>query len=101
MLGTTGKEKGIHWELCKRLKFDHTTILEHEEHKILQAKRLDLVLINSKKKKVNLTSSGFYSFSGQQSENKREWKHWKILGPGPRTKKKKKKNPTNNKLWNM
>ena len=60
--------KMIHWELCKRLKFDHTikwymhkpeSLLENEMHKILwdfdiqtdpfiQARRSDLVVINKK-----------------------------------------------------
>ena len=67
-------EKMIPWELCIRLKFDHTikwymykpeSILENETHKILwnfyikmdhfiQALRQDLVLINQKKDLVIL-----------------------------------------------
>ena len=60
----------IHWELCKKFKFNHTTkwythkpesILENETHKLLWdfeiqtdhlilARRLDLVIINKKKR---------------------------------------------------
>ena len=71
--------KVIHWEICKRLEFDHTDkwykhepegVLENKTHKILcyfemetgyqiQAGRSDLVLIaKKKKKKKNLTTSG-------------------------------------------
>ena len=60
----------IHWELCKKLKFDHTNkwylhnpefVQENETHKLLwdfeiqtdhqiSARRPDLVIINKKKK---------------------------------------------------
>ena len=63
--------KVILWELCKKLKFDHTNkwyihnpefVLENETHKLLRdfdiqtdhvisAKRPDLIIINKKKKK--------------------------------------------------
>ena len=66
--------KVIHWELCKKLNFDHTTkwymhkpesVLENETHKILwdyeiqtdhliPARRPDLVLINKKKRTCQL-----------------------------------------------
>ena len=62
--------KIIHWELCKKFKFDHTnkwymhnpvTVLENEIHKLLRdfniqtdhlmlARRLDLIIINKKKR---------------------------------------------------
>ena len=63
----------IHWELCKKLKFDHTakwylhkleSFLENETHEniwdfeiqtdyLILVRRQDLVLINKKKKKIN------------------------------------------------
>ena len=66
--------KVIYWELCKKLKFDHTarwymqkpeSVLENETHKILWARRPDLVIVNNKKE--NLSNIGL-SRSGQ-SEN--------------------------------
>ena len=64
----------IHWELCKKLKFHHTTkwymhkpesVLENETHKILwdfeiqtdhqiPARRPDLVMINKKERICHL-----------------------------------------------
>ena len=61
----------IHWEMCKKLKFDHTNkwymhnpapVLENATHRLLwdfsiqtdhliQARRPDLIIINKKKKK--------------------------------------------------
>ena len=63
--------KVIHWEMCKKLKFDHTnkwyihnpaSVLENDTHKLLwdfdiqtdhliSARKPDLVIINKKKKK--------------------------------------------------
>ena len=63
--------KGIHWEMCKKFKFDHTNkwymhnpapVLENDSHKLLwdfdiqtdhliPARRPDLIMINKKKKK--------------------------------------------------
>ena len=63
--------KVIHWEMCKKLKFDHankwymhnpTPVLENDTHKLLwdfniqtdlliSARRPDLIIINKKKKK--------------------------------------------------
>ena len=63
--------KVIHWELCKKFKFDHTnkwymhnpaTILENDIHELhwdidiqtdplISARRPDLIVINKKKKK--------------------------------------------------
>ena len=62
--------KVIHWELCKKFKFDHTnkwymhnlvTVLENDTHKLLwdldihtdhliSARRLDLIVINNRKR---------------------------------------------------
>ena len=64
-------DKVIHWELCKRLKFNHTnksymhnpaSLLENDTHKhlwdvdiqmdrLISARRPDLVIINNKKKR--------------------------------------------------
>ena len=66
----TGWEKGIHWELCKKLKVEHTpklymhkpeSVRVNEMHKVLWdfeiqmnheilARRPDLVIINMKKR---------------------------------------------------
>ena len=66
--------KVIHWEMCKKLKFDHTNkwymhnpapVLENNTHKLLwdfhihtdlllSARRPDLIIINKKKKKRKL-----------------------------------------------
>ena len=63
--------KVIHWEMCKKFKFDHTSkwympnpapVLENDTHKLLWgfnkqtdhlilARRPDLIIINKKKKK--------------------------------------------------
>ena len=71
--------KGIHWEMCKKFKFDHTnkwymhnpaSVRENDKHKLLwdfdtqtdhliSAKRPDLIIINNKKKK-NLQNCGLY-----------------------------------------
>ena len=45
----------------------------------IPARRSDLVLINKKKKK-NLSSCEFCLSNGHQSENKRKWIDWQILG---------------------
>ena len=64
--------KVIHWEICKKFKFDHTnkwymqnpaSILENDTHKLLQdfdiqtdhlisARRPDLLIINNKRNKI-------------------------------------------------
>ena len=90
----------IQKELCKKLKFDHTTkwymhkpesVLENETHRILwyfeiqtdqliQARRPDLVIVNKKKKKKKKKKkrkekspiSGLYRPSGSQRENQRK-----------------------------
>ena len=94
----------IHWELYKKLRFDHSTkwykqkhesLLEIETHKIpwdfeLQTNHLisaripDLVLIIKKK---NSSHSEFCHPSGPQNENKRMQKDGQILWSCQRTKK--------------
>ena len=91
--------KVIHWELYKKLKFEHTTkwymhklesILENEMHKILwdfeiqtdpliPAWKPDLVIIN--KKKEILLYSRLCSTSIPLSENQRKQKETQVLGP--------------------
>ena len=64
--------KGIHWEMCKKFKFDHTNkwymhnpapVIENDTHKLLwdfdtqtdhliSARKPDLIMINKKKKKI-------------------------------------------------
>ena len=86
----------IHWELCKKFKFEHITqwyihkpesVLENETHKILSdfeiqtdhsilARRLDLVLIKKKK----LSSGRFCCFSALWSKYERKRKDRQILG---------------------
>ena len=92
--------KVIHWELCKKLKFDHTnkwymhsptSVLENETQKLLwdfeiqtdyliSVRRPDLVRVNKKKKKVknkeNLPSYGPCCLGRPQSkiESKRKKK---------------------------
>ena len=77
--------KTIHWELCKKFKFDHTnkwnmhnpeSVLKNETHKVLwdfeiqtnhltSARRPDLVIVN---KNENLPTSGLWSSGRQQSK---------------------------------
>ena len=103
--------KVIYWELCKKLKFDHTTnwymhkpesILENETHKILRdveiqtdhrilARRPDRVIITKKKKRENLPTSGLCRPGGPQSKNQRKRKEREVLRPCQRTKK----------MWNL
>ena len=67
----TWVDKVIHWEMCKKFKFDHTnkwymhnpaSVLENDLHKILwdfdihtdhliSARRPDLIIINTRKKR--------------------------------------------------
>ena len=96
--------KVIHWELCKKFKFDHTakwykhkpeSVLVNEMHKIIwgfeiqtdpiiTASRLDLVVNN---KKENFAYSGLYRHSGPQNENQRKQKERQVLRPCQRTEK--------------
>ena len=87
--------KVIHWELYKKLKFDHIdkeymyklkSLLEIEAHKILcdfdiqtvhrisVRRRPDLVLINKKKRVCDLEE--FAVTGGPQNENERKRKKW-------------------------
>ena len=101
-------EKVINKELCKRLKFDHTTkwcmhnpesILENETHKIfwnfeiqtdhiIPARRPDLTDFNKKNlnKKKNLLNSGLCHPSRPQSENQRKQTGRQVLRPCQRNK---------------
>ena len=90
-------EKVIHWESCKKLKFDHTarwyiykpkSVLENELHKILKdfviqteqlilTRRPDLVIAD--KKKENLPNSGFCHPSRPESENQKKQKEGQVF----------------------
>ena len=81
----------IHWELCKKLEYDHTNkeymhkplyILENDTNKIIwdfevETARSYLVLINMREK--NWPSVLFCYFGGSQSEIFLKWKDWQIL----------------------
>ena len=78
----------IHWELCKKFKFDHAnkwymhyleSILENEMHKVLwdfeiqtdpliTASQPDLVIVNKKEKNENLLNCGLYRPSRPQNK---------------------------------
>ena len=82
----------IHWEMCKKLKFDHTNkwymrnpaaILENDTHKFLwdfdihtdhliSARRPDLVIINNKKE--NLKNYGLCCPGWPQNKTEIIWK---------------------------
>ena len=84
--------KVIHWEMCKKFKFDHTNkwymhnpapVRENATHKLLwdfniqtdhliPARRPDLKIIN--KKKENLQNSQFYCPGWPQNKAERMWK---------------------------
>ena len=84
--------KVIHWEMCKKLKFDHTNkwymhnpapVLENATHKLLwdfniqtdhliPTRRPDLMIIN--KKRENLQNSRFCSPGWPQNKTERMWK---------------------------
>ena len=90
----------IHWELYKKLKFDHTNkwfmhnpaaVLENETHKLqgvltykritlISAWRPDLIIIN-KKKKQNLPNCGLCCTDWPQSKIERKWKEGKVPRP--------------------
>ena len=97
-------EKVIYWELCKRLKFDHTTkwYMHQLMHKILwnfeiQTDHLispwrwdrEIISIKRKKerKKENLPDCGQWRPDGVRNKNQRKWKERQVLGPYLRTKK--------------
>ena len=87
--------KVIHWEMCKKFKFDHTnkwymhnpaSVLENAKHKLLwdfniqtdhliPARRPDLIIINrKKKKKENLQNSRLCCPGWPQNKTERMWK---------------------------
>ena len=86
--------KVIHWEMCKKFKFDHTNkwymhnpapVLENNTHKFLwdfdiltdhlvSARRLALIIIKKKKKKENLQNCGLCCPGWPQNKTKRMWK---------------------------
>ena len=84
--------KGIHWEMCKKFKFDYTNkwymhnpaaVLENDTHKLLwdfdiqtnhliSARRPDLIIINKKKK--NLQNCGLCCPGEPQNKTDGKWK---------------------------
>ena len=84
--------KVIHWEMCKKFKFDHTNkwymhnpvpVLENDTHKLLwdfniqtdhliPARRPDLIIIN--KKKENLQNCRLCYPGGPQNKSEGMWK---------------------------
>ena len=79
-------DKVIHWEMCKKFKFDYTNhtnkwymhnpapVLENDTHKLLwdfdvqtdhliAARRLDLIIINNKEKKKKKKEREFAELS--------------------------------------
>ena len=74
VVGGSSSGKGIHWELCKKFKFDHAnkwymhnpaSVLEKETHKLLwdfdiqidhliSARQPDLIIINKKRELTKL-----------------------------------------------
>ena len=87
--------KVIHWEICKKFKFDHTNkwyirnlapVLENDTHKLLwdfdihtdhliSARRPDLIIIPPpKKKKENLQNCGLCCPGWPQNKTERMWK---------------------------
>ena len=98
--------KVIHWELCKKLKFDHIanwymhkleSILENKTRNILRdfeiqtdhlisARRPDLEMIN-KTEKENLQNSGFCLSGRPKNENQRKPKKRRVLEVCQKTKK--------------
>ena len=85
--------KVTNWELCKKLKFDHTNkwymhnpefVLENETHKILwdfeikmdhliSARRTDLVTVNKKKKEpIDFAVPANYGIKLKESEKRTE-----------------------------
>ena len=84
--------KVIHWEMCKKLKFDHTnkwymqnpqSVLENETHKLLwdfeiqtdhqiSARPLDLIIINKQKRTCEIV--GFPVPVDHRMKLKKMWK---------------------------
>ena len=85
-------DKVIHWEMCKKLKFDYTnkwymrnpaSVLENDTHKLIwdfniqmdhliSARWLDLIIIS--KKKENLQNCVLSYPSWPQNKTERKWK---------------------------
>ena len=102
--------KGIHWEMCKKFKFDHANkwyiynpapVLENDTHKLLwdfdihtdhliSARRPDLIIIN--KNKENLQNCRFCCPAWPQDKTESNQKRDKYLDLARKLKKK---------LWNM
>ena len=98
-------ERVIHWELCKKLKFNQTIkwymhkpesilkmrgtkfsgILTYKQITCFPTRRSDLVIVNKKNEK--LLNREFCHLRRPQSENKRKQKDIKVLRPCQRTKK--------------
>ena len=86
--------KVIHWEMCKKSKFDHPNkwymhnpapVLENNTHKLLwdfnihtdhliSARRPGLIIINKRKKKANLQNCGLCCPGWPQNKTERMWK---------------------------
>ena len=86
--------KVIHWEMCKKFKFDHANkcymlnpapILENDTHKLLwdfdiqtdhliSSRRPDLIIINQKKKKENLQNCRICCPGRPPNKTERTWK---------------------------
>ena len=88
--------KGIHWEMCKKCKFDHTNkwymhnpahVLENDMHKLLldfniqmdhliSARKPDLIIFKKKEKrrKVNLQNCRLCCPGGPQNKSEGMWK---------------------------
>ena len=84
--------KVIHWEMCKKFKFDHTNkwymhnpapVIENDTHKLLWnfdihtdhlilARRPDLIIINNKKE--NLQNCRLCCPGGPQNKSEGKWK---------------------------
>ena len=86
--------KVIHWEMCKKFKFDHAnkwymhipaSVIENDTHKLLcdfyiqtdhltSARRPDLIIINNNKKKENLQNCRLCRPGWLQNKTERMWK---------------------------
>ena len=86
--------KRIHWEMCKKFKFDHTNkwyihntapVLENDTHKLLRgfniqtdpqlpARRPDLIIITKKKKKENSQNCRLCCPGWSQNKSEVMWK---------------------------
>ena len=86
--------KVIHWEMCKKIKFDHTNewymyspapVLENDTHKLLwdfdvqtdhliSARRPDLIIINKNKRTCHWENCRLCSSGWPQNKTERMWK---------------------------